>query len=81
MTQKAKAILRDALSLPADQRADIAAELLDSLDQPRIDDEESAARLWAAEIERRARRALADPDGGEPWEIVRERTARKLKEQ
>jgi hypothetical protein len=27
----------------------------------------------AAEIERRARRAIAAPSGGEPWDVVRDR--------
>ncbi len=81
MTQKAKSVLRDALSLAPEQRAEIAAELLDSLDPPAAEDAEAAARLWAHEIERRARRALADPAGGEAWQTVRERTARMLKDQ
>ena len=32
MTQRAKAVLNDALALPLNERADVAAELLASLD-------------------------------------------------
>ena len=30
---------------------------------------------WLAELERRARRALADPNGGEAWAVVERRLA------
>lgn len=81
MAPTAKSILRAALALPSDQRANIAAELLDSLEDAQAMDADSAARLWALEIERRAKRALETPEAGEPWESVRERTARNLKNQ
>ncbi|MBY0493563.1 MAG: addiction module protein [Cyanobacteria bacterium] len=76
MTQKARSILRAALALPHKQRAHVATELLESLNPPVFEDEEKARREWLAEIERRARRALAEPSAGQTWEQVRERTAR-----
>lgn len=62
MTDRAEALLREALTLPPEERADVAAELLASLDEtdPELIDIEAA---WAAEIEKRARRVLA---GGRP---------------
>ena len=81
MTQKTKSILRAALALPQEQRAHLAAELLDSLEPSTAEDAESVARLWGAEIERRARRAIENQGDRESWESVRERTARILKNQ
>jgi len=50
MTKAAQAVLADALRLDADARAELAAELLASLDGPADADAEAA---WDAEIERR----------------------------
>ena len=49
MTKATQAVLADALRLDLDARAEIAAELLGSLDGPPDSDTETA---WAAEIER-----------------------------
>lgn len=69
MSEGAHKVLKDALGLPVQDRADIIAELLASLDGEADEDVEAA---WAAEIERRARAALADPEGGEAWDAVRD---------
>jgi len=37
-------------------------------------------RQWADEIERRARRVLAGKSAGEPWEAVRDRIEKRLKQ-
>jgi putative addiction module component (TIGR02574 family) len=79
MTQRTKAILDEALSLPAEDRATVAAELLASLEPP-SEDAAAVQAAWATEIERRARRVLAGESAGEPWGTVRERTARRLAE-
>ena len=52
MTDRAQALLREALALPLEERADVAAELLASLDGAETDiaDVEAA---WAAEIDKR----------------------------
>src|SRR5690606_31847330 len=55
MTERARKLLEHALTLSDDERLDLAQELLSSLPE----DPE-----WIAELERRARRALADPSGG-----------------
>lgn len=77
MTQRAQELLREALALPAEERADVAAELLASLDDMETDiaDVEAA---WAAEIEKRARRVLAGESPGIPWEDVRRRAEADL---
>lgn len=78
MTDRAQALLREALALPIDERADVAAELLASLDGTETDDAEVEA-AWASEIERRARRVLAGDSSGIPWEDVRRRAEADLR--
>ena len=80
MTDRAQQLLREALALPVDQRADIAAELLASLDEAPTMDREAIETAWAREIERRARRVMSGESDGEPWEDVRARVARRLAE-
>lgn len=70
-------ILREALSLPSNERADVAAELLASLDERPPDDPEEVRVAWAEELEHRARRARSgDPDL--PWREVRDGIRSKL---
>ncbi|MCX6545321.1 MAG: addiction module protein [Acidobacteria bacterium] len=51
MTPRAQELLREALTLPIDQRADVAAELLASLDAD-AEDPAAVEAAWAAEVER-----------------------------
>jgi len=62
-------LLADAMQLDAHDRAELAAELIASLDGAADPDAETA---WAAEIERRAARAYSGEDTGRPWAEVRE---------
>ncbi|MBL8683291.1 MAG: addiction module protein [Myxococcales bacterium] len=75
MTGEARDILAAALELEADARAEIAAELLASLDGPADSDVDAA---WEAEVERRC----AEVDLGtavlEPWDAVRQRIERAI---
>jgi putative addiction module component (TIGR02574 family) len=68
-------IFEDVLSLPKDQRAELAVRLLQSLDRESDPDAEEA---WATEIERRC----AAVDAGEitlsDWHDVRRRTEQEL---
>ncbi|MBI2918374.1 MAG: addiction module protein [Chloroflexi bacterium] len=80
MTDRAQALLREALTLPPDERADVAAGLLASLDEPPAEDSVAVQAAWAKEIERRARRVLASESAGEPWEDVRDRIVARLTE-
>ena len=79
MNNRAQTLLREALTLSPDERADVAAELLASLDDPATEDQAAVQAAWATEIERRARRVLAGESIGEPWEDVRDRIAKRLK--
>lgn len=78
MSIESDAVLREALALPVDRRAEVAAELLASLDEPVHGGPEAIRREWAEELERRARRAISGEDPGESWPEVRERVHSKL---
>lgn len=81
MTDRPQAVLREALNLPLDQCAEVAAELLASLDDVSAPtDPATVEAAWGREIERRARRVIAGESLGEPWENVRNRIARRLTE-
>jgi len=56
MGKTAKKLLHEALGLSTEERAELAAELIASLDGPADVDVEAA---WAAEIERRAAKVLS----------------------
>ena len=77
--REAQELLREALALPLDERADVAAELLASLDDAEAEDPAEVEAAWAAEIERRARRVLAGGTTGIPWEDVRRRAEAELR--
>lgn len=78
MTENANDVLRDALALPVDERAQVAADLLASLDATR-DDPAEVATAWAEELERRAREVLGAAASGEDWATVRGRIAGRLR--
>ena len=63
-------LLEDALKLALSERAELAAELLASLDGAADADAEVA---WATEIERRADRARSGADPGRLWPEARDR--------
>ena len=62
MAQSTQQLLKDALQLPDQQRAELVVELLDSLPSAEPGQERSDAQ-WLAEIERRARAAQAGAGG------------------
>jgi putative addiction module component (TIGR02574 family) len=69
--EKAADILKEALALPSEERAALAASLLDSLD---TDVDEDAEAAWAIEVNRR----VTELDGGAKtiaWADVRRRLA------
>jgi len=80
MTSRAQELLREALTLPVEERADVAAELLASLDEAPAQDAAEVEAAWAREIERRARRVMSGESSGEPWEDVRARVIQRLTE-
>ena len=75
MTDAAKTVLTDALRLDVDSRAELAAELLASLDGPADPDAEAA---WAVEIERRVAAIEAGIVKLEPWENVKRRIEEEI---
>lgn len=79
MSPRAQELLREALALPVDERADVAAQLLASLDDAALDAPAEVEAAWAAEIERRARRVLAGESAGVPWQDVRRRAEEELR--
>jgi len=70
MIERADEVRDQALRLPIEARAALAADLLASLDGEPEADVEAA---WAAEVQRRARRLLSGEDPGHAWEDVRAR--------
>jgi putative addiction module component (TIGR02574 family) len=75
MTKDAERLLHEALDLPESERAELAAQLLATLDGAAEDDVDEA---WAAEVERRC----ADLDAGRvattDWETVRKRIEKDI---
>jgi putative addiction module component (TIGR02574 family) len=79
MTSRAQGLLREALTLPIDERANLAAELLASLDADAVDDPADVEAAWATEIETRARRVMTGQSQGIAWEDVRARAEAALR--
>ncbi len=78
MTDQTQSLLREDLSLSEEERADLVAELLVSLEGPSVDDVATVEQAWAEELERRARQALVGEAHGEEWSQVRDRVGRAL---
>jgi putative addiction module component (TIGR02574 family) len=76
MGTNATRILEEALQLPENERANLAADLMESLSSPNALDHVSDEE-WLAEIGRRADRAL-DGQPGIPWEQVEANVRRRL---
>lgn len=75
MPKSANDVLAEALRLEPDSRAEIAAELLASLDGP-VDPDAGAA--WDAEIARRVAAIEAGAVRLEPWAEVKRRIERDV---
>lgn len=75
MTKAAEAVLADALKLDVEARAEVAAELLASLDGPSDPDAEAA---WEVEIARRVAAIEAGTVRLEPWEDVKRRIEKDI---
>jgi putative addiction module component (TIGR02574 family) len=66
--RKAADILKEALALPSEERATLAASLLDSLE---ADIDEDAEAAWATEIHRRLAELDCRAVNTVPWAEVR----------
>jgi putative addiction module component (TIGR02574 family) len=75
MTRAAKAVLADALRLREEERAELAAEVLASLDGPADPDAEAA---WETEIRRRIDAIDAGAMEFEPWDSVKQRIEKEI---
>jgi putative addiction module component (TIGR02574 family) len=75
MTDATRNVLAEALRLDVDARAELAAEILASLDGPADPDAEAA---WAVEIERRVAAIETGTMPLEPWEDVRRRIEKEI---
>lgn len=73
MTEQAQALLTSALRLSAEERAKMATELIESLDD---EPGEDAEVLWAAEITRRAERLMKEGSRGVTWDQLRDELCR-----
>jgi putative addiction module component (TIGR02574 family) len=65
-------VVRQALKLDEQDRAEVAARMLDSLEPA----DPEAERVWLAELERRATELESGAVQGVPWEDLRERLMR-----
>ena len=63
-----KDTLAEVLSLPREERADLALRILESLAAP----DQRTSEEWIAEVEHRARRALAGSMGRDFDEVIAE---------
>lgn len=80
MSEQARQLLAEALRLPIDERADVAAELLRSLDDSeRALPLDEVERRWAAEITRRAERAVRGASAGRDADEVLATVEAKLR--
>jgi len=73
MTSSAENLLQDALKLPGEDRAEIAARLIASLDAESSESRADVEEAWAAEIERRCEALDASTTTTQGWEVVRRR--------
>jgi len=81
MIERVQELLNEAMALSPEDRADVAAELLVSLEEPSDTDQASVQSAWAKEIESRARRVTESETSDETWESVRSRIANSLSNQ
>ena len=75
MSRATKSVFAEALRLDPDTRAELAAELLDSLDGPADPGAEAA---WDAEIQRRIAAIEAGTIKLEPWKSVKLRIEKTI---
>jgi putative addiction module component (TIGR02574 family) len=75
MIAQSHRLLSDALLLPEKERAELASQIIASLDGPPDPDAEG---LWTEEIARRIRDFERDPSRAEDWSVVKARLQQKL---
>jgi len=75
MSERSASLLAAARQLSDDERAELVAGLLDSLDPPSADTDGMSEEEFAAELDRRHAEFLRDPSVGIPWEEVKRMSA------
>ena len=75
MTKATESVLADALRLDVKARAELAAELLASLDGP---PDPNAAAAWDEEIQRRIKALESGTEKLESWESTKRRIANEI---
>jgi putative addiction module component (TIGR02574 family) len=70
MSDKGQKVLEEALTLPPEERADLAATLIDSLDER---EDEAVEEAWAREIQQRMREVESGAVKTIPWSEARKR--------
>ncbi|HEX4053448.1 MAG TPA: addiction module protein [Tepidisphaeraceae bacterium] len=68
-------LLKEAKHLSVSERLDLIDQLIDSVE---VDAPAKLSARVESELDRRHRGFLANPNEGEPWEVVRERIQRGL---
>lgn len=74
MARGTRELLDEALELPLDERAKMAAELLESLEEA----EAGVQQAWAEEIEKRVAAARAGELASTDWRMVLDRVEREV---
>jgi len=68
-----------AMQLPRAERADLVKQLLASLDEPNEAPGDDVEAAWLAEVERRIDLIDRGAAKFEPWDVVRERIASRVR--
>lgn len=74
MSALVEEVVRQALDLKEEERAEVAARILDSLETKGTDEADAA---WEAEIERRGAEMEAGTVAGVSWEDLQDRLLRR----
>jgi len=74
MTRGTRELLTEALELPLDERAKMAAELLESLQET----EQAVEEAWASEIRKRVAAARAGELASTDWRTVLDRVENEV---
>ena len=75
----ATAVLTEAMRLPRQERADVARQLIASLDAETSAAGEDVEAAWVDEVERRLDATERGVATFEPWETVHDRIAARLR--
>ncbi len=79
MPPNAAELLADVLALPAEQRRELVAEVLATLDDDLAEDPAVVAAAWGNEIHRRIERRKAGLSKSSAWPEMRDRLIAELR--